>query len=60
VDGPVAGVSIQPHWEHILDEYYSHMGWDRASGRPLPETLRRYGLDDVVADLWEEEPARPR
>ncbi len=57
VDGPVAGVSIQPHWEPMMDSYYRHMGWDRASGRPLPETLRRYGLDEVVADLWEEEPA---
>ena len=58
VDGPVAGVSIQPQWDKMMDTYYNLMGWDRASGRPLPETLRRYGLDSVVADLWEEEPAR--
>ncbi|TLN12943.1 aldehyde ferredoxin oxidoreductase, partial [bacterium] len=31
----------------LLDEYYAASGWDRASGRPLAETLRRLGLDFV-------------
>ncbi len=52
VDGPAKGVSIAPHWEGMLDNYYEQMAWDRESGRPMPETLRALGLDDVVDDLW--------
>lgn len=53
VDGPVKGKSIMPHWEKMLDEYYELMGWDRASGKPLPDTLRNLGLETVIADIWE-------
>lgn len=52
VDGPVKGVTIEPHWEMMLDNYYSQMGWDRRSGRPMPETLRTLGLEYVAQDLW--------
>ncbi len=52
VDGPAAGKSIRPHLPAILDTYYELMGWDRASGRPRPETLRALGLAYVVPDLW--------
>ncbi|MFH1650994.1 MAG: aldehyde ferredoxin oxidoreductase C-terminal domain-containing protein [Chloroflexota bacterium] len=52
VDGPVKGVSVMPHWETMLDRYYQLMGWDRKTGRPLPETLKALGLEDVVPDLW--------
>ncbi|MBI2957943.1 MAG: hypothetical protein HYY32_03780 [Chloroflexi bacterium] len=52
VDGPAKGKDIKPHWDHMLDAYYGHMGWDRKSGRPMPETLRSLGLDSVVGDLW--------
>ena len=58
VDGPVKGVSIRSHWEHMVHDYYTQSGWDEESGKPLPETLRGLGLADVVADLWETEPAR--
>ena len=51
-DGPAKGISIAPHWEGMLDNYYRLMGWDRQTGKPLPETLRSLGLDSVVADLW--------
>jgi len=53
VDGPAQGVSIMPHWDRMVHDYYEQMGWDRESGRPLPETLRDLGLDDVANDLWE-------
>ncbi len=36
----------------MLDNYYRLMGWDRETGKPLPETLRASGLDFVVADIW--------
>lgn len=52
VDGPVAGKSIQPHWEDMRAGFYRLMGWDLASGRPLPETLEALGLSEVAAQLW--------
>jgi len=36
----------------LLDSYHRQMGWDRRSGRPLPETLRSLGLDQVAKALW--------
>jgi len=51
VDGPNAGVGIMPHWDRMLGIYYENMGWDREKGVPLPETLRKLDLDDLVAEL---------
>ncbi len=52
VDGPTKGISIMPHWETMLENYYTLMGWEAKTGRPLPETLKRLGLEHVVKDLW--------
>ena len=52
VDGPAKGKGIMPHWEYLLDNYYKAIGWDRASGRPLPETLEKVGLEEIVSDIW--------
>ncbi|MBI3025210.1 MAG: hypothetical protein HYY66_05950 [Candidatus Tectomicrobia bacterium] len=52
VDGPIAGVSILDQWDKLLDTWYETTGYDRASGRPLPETLRALGLEDVIEPLW--------
>ena len=52
VDGPAKGRDVKPHWNHMLDEYYKHMGWDRKSGRPLMETLKKLGLEAEARDLW--------
>lgn len=52
VDGPMEGITVEPHWDAMLDNYYELMGWDRDSGRPMPETLRGLGLDSVAQDLW--------
>lgn len=51
-DGPAEGINIAPYWETMLDNYYQEMGWDRLSGRPLPETLKSLGLDYVISDIW--------
>lgn len=51
-DGPVKAESIMPHWGSMIEDFYHRMGWDKATGKPLPETLRSVGLDDVAADLW--------
>jgi aldehyde:ferredoxin oxidoreductase len=52
VDGPAKGISIAPHWDSMLDNYYKLMGWDRKTGRPFPETLKALGLEHVARDLW--------
>ena len=48
--GPGKGRSLQANWDKMLDAYYKGMGWD-ASGKPLPETLKKYGLDYIAKDL---------
>jgi aldehyde:ferredoxin oxidoreductase len=52
VDGPSKGKAIGPHWNEILEKYYGLMGWDQATGKPLPETLERCGLKNVIPDIW--------
>jgi len=51
VDGPVKGKGIMPVWEEMVRNYYSHMGWDPETGKPLPETLRSLSLDHLIKDL---------
>jgi len=51
VDGPTVGISILPHWDAMLRNYYGLMGWDAETGIPLPETLEGLGLGHVVEDL---------
>jgi aldehyde:ferredoxin oxidoreductase len=53
-DGPIVAESVMPHWEGMIDRYYKGMGWDRKTGKPLPATLRRVGLDEIIEDLWQE------
>ena len=52
VDGPTKGISIVPHWDRMLENYYNIMGWEAKTGKPLPETLKRLGLEHVIKDLW--------
>ena len=52
-DGSDEGISIAPVWDEMLDIYYAEMGWDRATGKPLPETLKKLGLDEIIPDLWD-------
>ncbi|OGP65270.1 MAG: hypothetical protein A2170_13845 [Deltaproteobacteria bacterium RBG_13_53_10] len=51
VDGPLKGISIMPHWDFMRSNYYQLMGWDPASGKPLPETLRKLGLGQLIGDF---------
>ena len=53
VDGPLKSKSVAPFWPQMLRSYYEQMGWDGKSGKPLPETLRKLGLEHVVGDLWD-------
>ena len=52
VDGPSKGISILPRWKELQSQYYEGMGWDKITGKPLPETLKRYGLEYTVDELW--------
>jgi aldehyde:ferredoxin oxidoreductase len=51
VNGPAKGKGILPVWKEMVRNYYSHMGWDSKTGKPLPETLRSLGLDHLIQDL---------
>jgi aldehyde:ferredoxin oxidoreductase len=51
VDGPTEGVSIMPHWDEMLRNYYNLMGWDPETGGPLPSTLEDLGIGNVAIDL---------
>ena len=51
VDGPTKGISIKPHWDSMLRNYYKLMGWDEETGKPLPETLRKLDLEYVIRDI---------
>ena len=51
-DGPAKGQAIRAQWEKMLDTWYSEVGFDRTSGKPLPKTLKDLGLDWLARDLW--------
>jgi aldehyde:ferredoxin oxidoreductase len=51
VDGPVKGMGIMPAWEELVKNFYTHMGWDPETGKPLPETLQFLGLNHLIQDL---------
>jgi aldehyde:ferredoxin oxidoreductase len=53
VDGPTQGKSIMVYWNELRTKYYELMGWDKKTGKPLPDTLRRFGLEHAIAELWE-------
>ncbi len=50
-DGPAQGKSIAPYFLWMKGHYFELMGWDPATGRPLPQTLRSLGLEHLVPDL---------
>ena len=50
IDGPAAGVSVQPVWDEMLANYYRLMDWDE-KGVPTRETLADLGLGQVADDL---------
>jgi aldehyde:ferredoxin oxidoreductase len=39
------------NWDMMVRNYYETMGWDRETGTPLPDTLEKLGLEDIVKDL---------
>mgnify|MGYP001204728046 CR=1 FL=1 len=53
VDGPAQGKSIMVHWSELRHQFYEQMGWARDTGKPLPDTLRRFDLEYVIPELWD-------
>jgi aldehyde:ferredoxin oxidoreductase len=39
-------------WERMLDVWYETVGYDRKTGKPMPETLKKLGLDALSKTLW--------
>lgn len=53
VDGPSKGTNVMTHWDDMLENYYTLMGWDVETGKPLPETLKNLDLVHVIKNMWE-------
>ena len=54
VDGPTAGV-VTKLWDlDVFENFYKRNGWDVATSKPLPETLKKLGLEYVIPDLWKD------
>ncbi|MEW6671275.1 MAG: aldehyde ferredoxin oxidoreductase C-terminal domain-containing protein [Thermodesulfobacteriota bacterium] len=51
VDGPNKGVDIMAKWDAMVKNYYTLMGWDPQTGVPLPGTLEKLGLKELIKDL---------
>jgi aldehyde:ferredoxin oxidoreductase len=51
VDGPIKEKGILPVWDEMVNQFYSNMGWDPKTGKPLPETLKSLGIDDVIKNI---------
>lgn len=52
VDGPARGAHFTADWPRVLAAYYQGMGWDPATGKPLPETLRALGQEELIPAFW--------
>ena len=50
--GPAKGISILASWEQMKAKFYELTGWDKKSGLPLPETLKKSGLDWIIKDVY--------
>jgi aldehyde:ferredoxin oxidoreductase len=35
----------------MKSHYFDLMGWDPATGKPLPQTLKSLGLEKLIPDL---------
>jgi aldehyde:ferredoxin oxidoreductase len=49
VDGPNEGTNILEKWDAMVNNYHVLMGWDPKTGMPLPETLERLDLSELIS-----------
>jgi aldehyde:ferredoxin oxidoreductase len=52
-DGPSKGKSIMVYWDELRSKYYEQMGWDKDTGKPLPDTLTHLALEYAIPELWQ-------
>jgi aldehyde:ferredoxin oxidoreductase len=50
-DGPATGKNIMEKWDWMVKNYYTLMGWDPKTGKPLAKTLERLGLEELIPNL---------
>jgi aldehyde:ferredoxin oxidoreductase len=50
VDGPAKGKDIMDKWDVMLENYYRLMGWETKTGTPLPNTLKKLDLENLIKD----------
>ena len=51
VDGPAQGKNVGQYFSWMKSFYFRLMGWDPATGQPLPHTLKALGLEKLIGDL---------
>lgn len=51
VDGPAEGKNIMEKWDFMVKNYYKLMGWDQETGKPLPDTLKKLDLEELIREL---------
>jgi aldehyde:ferredoxin oxidoreductase len=52
VDGPAKGQSVMAQWDKMIEVWYRDVGYDRKTGKPLPQTLKDLGLEWLSKELW--------
>jgi aldehyde:ferredoxin oxidoreductase len=60
VDGPAKEHHVMKRWEHMVDVWYETVGYDRKTGKPKPETLKKLGLDWLGAPFRSRVIRRPQ
>jgi aldehyde:ferredoxin oxidoreductase len=56
-DGPAKEKAVGPYFQWMKSFYFELLGWDPATGRPLPQTLSSLGLEKLIPDLERGTPA---
>ncbi len=57
--GPAKGVTLKEDgFQKVLSGYYEARGWDKETGIPTDETLKRYGLDFCIGKLTAASPKK--
>src|SRR5262249_55279316 len=51
-DGPAAGQAVSAQWDKMVDTWYKEVGYDRKTGKPLPQTLKDLGLEWLSKERW--------
>jgi aldehyde:ferredoxin oxidoreductase len=51
-NGPAAGHAVSAQWDAMVETWYKEVGYDRKTGKPLPQTLKELGLDWLSKELW--------